>query len=127
MLPRDNQYSICHIGFGVDSTGKYKVIKMWSNELESDSSNEDDDERFMMKGEIITLGESSWREIAIPSKIDFAIDCQLQLEMVFMNGALYSIMKKPKDRSQQPMILVFDLHDKKFYTIEFPGLVLSLL
>ncbi|KAJ4958669.1 hypothetical protein NE237_025780 [Protea cynaroides] len=110
------------IGFGVDSSGKYKVIQIFKKQ--SFSSDVDDD--CGLKGEIITLGESSWREIEIPYKSFYSRDDSWRKRraiegMVFMNGVLYCIIQKPTTHevSDQPIILVFNLDDDKFSTIEF--------
>ncbi|KAJ4959181.1 hypothetical protein NE237_026292 [Protea cynaroides] len=93
-------------GFGVDPRGKYKVIQMF----------EDDDG--MWKGEIITLGECSWRElIEIPQQLNCSFIGKFQ-EMLFMDGSLYFIVNK--GIRKQPVILMFDMHDEKFSIIEFP-------
>ncbi|KAJ4959405.1 hypothetical protein NE237_026516 [Protea cynaroides] len=110
------------IGFGVDSSDMYKVIQIVKKQ--SFSSHVDD---CGLMGEIITLGESSWREIEIPYQSDYSQEWVFRAleRMIFMNGVLYSIIRKPTtdEVSDQPIILVFDLDDEKFLTIEFPPFI----
>ncbi|KAJ4958744.1 hypothetical protein NE237_025855 [Protea cynaroides] len=96
------------IGFGVDSSGKYKVIQIFKKQ--SFSSDVDDD--CGLKGEIITLGESSWREIEIPYQSFYSRDDSWPRRAI--EG-----MPTTHEFSDQPIILVFNLDDDKFSTIEF--------
>ncbi|KAJ4959036.1 hypothetical protein NE237_026147 [Protea cynaroides] len=101
------------IGFGVDSSDKYKVIQIYRKLATDVHGNYD----YEMKGEIITLGESSWTKIEIPYSRHDARGMHRAVEgMVFINGVLSCI----------PIILVFDLDDEKFHTIEFPPFIESL-
>ncbi|XP_043694491.1 F-box protein At5g65850-like [Telopea speciosissima] len=110
MLPVPTGFLInCYvIGFGVDSTGKYKVLRIFFTKKCDDYA--------VMNCEIITLGESSWRKVEEEFPYTYTPQCE-QDEMVFMNGALYTIIM-PTSSQLQPFILVFDLHDEKFYTIQ---------
>ncbi|KAJ4957871.1 hypothetical protein NE237_024982 [Protea cynaroides] len=93
------------IGFGVDSTGKYKLIQIY-RKLGTDVH-----DNYEMKGEIITLGENY-------SRCDARGMCPTIEGMVFINGVLCCIVRKPTTREvrDQPIILVFDLDDEKFHT-----------
>lgn len=92
------------VGLGFDpSSGKYKVVQAYT--LYSNNGK-------MTRFEIISLGESSWRELSAPQgMLDLAV-----LGVVFWNGALYWKMIDGIDID----IVEFNLSDEKFHAITFP-------
>ncbi|KAA8541070.1 hypothetical protein F0562_025033 [Nyssa sinensis] len=95
-----------HIGLGYDlSTMKYKVVRMY---MENSEFN-----RFW----IITLGESSWRQLDAPYRVLFwGI-----VGPIYCEGALYWIIDKVSHSVGNEYILVLDLSDEEFRTIMNPS------
>ncbi|XP_062170105.1 F-box protein At3g07870-like [Alnus glutinosa] len=91
------------IGFHFDpSSGKYKVVR----ECRSMGNHKH------ISIEIITLGESSWRELSAPVPVKFN-----QGRAVFWNGAFHWKIEDSDYRSGDKCILGFNISDEKFYTI----------
>ncbi|KAA8535692.1 hypothetical protein F0562_030695 [Nyssa sinensis] len=95
-----------HIGLGYDlSTKKYKVVRMYMDNSEFN--------RF----QIITLGESSWRQLDAPYRVLFwGI-----VGPIYCEGALYWIIDKVSHSVGNEYILVLDLSDEEFRTITIPS------
>lgn len=92
------------IGFHFDpSSGKYKVVRECRKSI---GYHED------VSFEIITLGESSWRELSAPVPVKFN-----QGGAVFWNGAFHWKIEESDYRSGDKCILGFNISDEKFYTI----------
>ncbi|XP_010271262.1 PREDICTED: putative F-box protein At2g02030 [Nelumbo nucifera] len=99
------------IGFGVDSTTKkYKVLRVQylGEDIIQDT--------YQFRSEIITLGESLWRELETPTNIGHG--CWME-EMFFLDGSLYWI-SQIRPSSSRFSITVFDIGHEKFRTIKFP-------
>ncbi|XP_042511106.1 F-box protein CPR1-like [Macadamia integrifolia] len=97
------------IGFGYDhSAKKYKVIRFWYNEGK-------------LAGEIITLGERSWRNLDIPVTNGGGWFGNYPTEL-FLNGFLYWIIKREgvEFRRGDEFILAFDICREKFCILDFP-------
>ncbi|KAF6153507.1 hypothetical protein GIB67_027374 [Kingdonia uniflora] len=67
-----------------------------------------------MEGEIITLGESSWRPLDIPYIVNFSNDIAAK----FSNGSLHWVINKVFHQSGTKRILVLDISSEKFRTID---------
>jgi F-box interacting protein len=109
-LSRSKAHLVRHkLAFGFDqSSGKYKVIRDYRT-----SSN-----KHLSKFQIITLGESSWRQLNPPQNL-----CTSDWDAaVFWNGSLHWIID---DKTIDEPILAFDLSSETFYTIPFHRLCLS--
>lgn len=92
------------IGFHFDpSSGRYKVVRAYRNI----------DDRERSKFEMITLGESSWRELSAPC-VPLELHCR---GAVYWNGAFHWKIDDKDNRSGFNSILSFDIGDEKFYTI----------
>uniref|UniRef100_A0A5B7B982 F-box domain-containing protein n=1 Tax=Davidia involucrata TaxID=16924 RepID=A0A5B7B982_DAVIN len=94
------------VGLGLDpSTGKYKVVRLYKDKSKAS--------RF----EILSLGESSWRELSVPHIIP---GCHA-LGSVFWNGTLcWTMIKRVSLDSYNISILAFDLTEEKFQIISLP-------
>lgn len=109
-LSRSKAHLVRHkLAFGFDqSSGKYKVIRDYRT-----SSN-----KHLSKFQIITLGESSWRQLNPPQNL-----CTSDWDAaVSWNGSLHWIID---DKTIDEPILAFDLSSETFYTIPFHRLCLS--
>ncbi|XP_059644702.1 F-box/LRR-repeat/kelch-repeat protein At2g27520-like [Cornus florida] len=93
-------------GLGYDlSTGRYKVVREYKYGNESS--------RF----EILSLGESSWRELSAPHSLN---DCYWDgSPSLFWNGALYWKIIKDSNGDCNISILAFDLSEEKFQILSF--------
>ncbi|KAL6973506.1 hypothetical protein U1Q18_027693 [Sarracenia purpurea var. burkii] len=107
ILPPSNLKSSVYrheVGLGFDpSTGNYKVVRAYTGFS---------CRRKVRKFEIISLGESSWRDLNAPRSI-------LNRDgwgVVFWKAALYWTMNK----GISTIIVQFDLSDEKFRVISFP-------
>ncbi|KAF9624623.1 hypothetical protein IFM89_012045 [Coptis chinensis] len=97
------------LGFGFDSIGKkYKVVRFFKLY--------DDDLQTHMKGEIITLGEGSWRGLEVPE----TVICGTRRKPVFLDETLYWITEKNSFLGGDGL-LAFDLSTEKFRTVKFPS------
>ncbi|XP_058195353.1 F-box protein At3g07870-like [Rhododendron vialii] len=107
ILPLSNSKSkvSCQVvGLGFDaSTNKYKVVRAYTG-LSS--------RRKVRRFEIISLGESSWRELSAPQRIVNRDSSGV----TFLSGALYWTMSK----GTSTIVVQFDLTDEKFRVISFP-------
>ncbi|GFZ12173.1 hypothetical protein Acr_23g0005580 [Actinidia rufa] len=107
ILPPSNMKSTVlrhEVGFGFDpSTGKYKVVRAYTGFSSR---------RKVRRFEIISLGESSWRELTVPQ----SIANRDGWAVMFWNGALYWTMSK----GISTIIVQFDLTDEEFNVISFP-------
>ncbi|XP_031271094.1 uncharacterized protein LOC116129497 [Pistacia vera] len=93
------------IGFGVDPlSGQYKVVRAYRT----------NNKYFISGFQIITLGESSWRQLKRPG---IALEGDWD-SVVCWNGALHWIIKD-RNRKSHKVILAFSLEDEGFYTISF--------
>ncbi|KAG5241653.1 F-box protein [Salix suchowensis] len=109
-LSRSKAHLVRHkLAFGFDqSSGKYKVIRDYRT-----SSN-----KHLSKFQIITLGESSWRQLNPPQDL-----CTSDWDAaVFWNGSLHWMIN---DKTLDDPILAFDLSSETFYTIPFHRLCIS--
>ncbi|KAF9615684.1 hypothetical protein IFM89_026066 [Coptis chinensis] len=99
------------LGIGYDSANKiYKVVRVYNILY-------DEPIGFCIKGEIITVGESSWRALDFPHKVTI---CNSKLRSVFSNGAFHWALDKKGHGSHLDQILVLDIVSEKFQTIKFP-------
>ncbi|KAJ4838867.1 hypothetical protein Tsubulata_010903 [Turnera subulata] len=104
-LSRLKSFVVSHqIGFGFDKLSqKYKIIREYR------TSNNKNESQF----QIITLGESSWRQLNPPPNVSVS-----QLDAaVFWNGSLHWVVDF---KTGNESILALDLSDEKFHTIPFP-------
>ncbi|KAF9624626.1 hypothetical protein IFM89_012048 [Coptis chinensis] len=100
------------VGFGFDSTSKkYKVVQFFKFRIGNDQC---------MKGEIITLGEGSWRELDLSGMVL----CDRVAKSVFLDGALHWMIES-EDHSGCDKILVLDLCDENFQTIKPPSSIID--
>ncbi|KAF9678738.1 hypothetical protein SADUNF_Sadunf07G0066800 [Salix dunnii] len=109
-LSRSKAHLVRHkLAFGFDqSSGKYKVIRDYRT-----SSN-----KHLSKFQIITLGESSWRQLNPPQDL-----CTSDWDAaVFWNGSLHWMIN---DKTLDEPIFAFDLSSETFYTIPFHRLCIS--
>lgn len=106
ILPPSNSKSVIYhqqVGLGFDpSTDKYKVVRSYTGFISMHKVG-----RF----EIISLGESSWRELSPPLSI---VNRDIWA-IVSCNGALYWTMNKGIS-----IIVQFNLRDEKFRVVPFP-------
>lgn len=101
--------------FGFNSVEKkYKVVRA------SNIYHDIEGRKFHTTGEIITLGESSWRKLEFPHKLqdDGTLSC------VFLNGAFHWMIHREKECSSLDLVLVLDIRTEKFQTITFPPIPL---
>lgn len=107
ILPPSNSKSVVlrqEVGLGFDpSTNKYKVVRAYSG-LSC--------RRKVRRFEIISLGESSWRELTAPQRIG-TLDVW---GVIFLSGALYWTMRK----GTSTIIVQFDLSVENFRFVSFP-------
>ncbi|KAF6177128.1 hypothetical protein GIB67_005116 [Kingdonia uniflora] len=100
------------VGFGFDSeTGKYKVVKLLKIKRKP---NDDNNMPFYMEGEIITVGESSWRQL-----LDIPYIVDVTATPVFSGKVFHWIIDPRVHPSGQERILVLDICTEKFRTIDF--------
>ncbi|KAF6142472.1 hypothetical protein GIB67_039436 [Kingdonia uniflora] len=102
----DRKHVVTSTGFCFDDKSKkYKVVRLFT----------DDDSLFYTKGEIITVGESAWRILDVP----YAVPLGEGVEPLFEGGALYWFNNNEQHLSGPKQIVVFDIANEKFRTIDF--------
>ncbi|KAF6142471.1 hypothetical protein GIB67_039435 [Kingdonia uniflora] len=115
-LPLSNpkaEFCIITTGFGFDSeTGKYKVVKLFKIDRKSGDSG---GLPFRIEGEIITVGEKSWRRLGVPYIVLFG----MRSSPVFSGGALHWIIDKTVHPSGLEKLLALDISTERFRSIDF--------
>ncbi|KAJ4977693.1 hypothetical protein NE237_008473 [Protea cynaroides] len=129
------------VSFGFDSlSNKYKVVKVYYEEekfhgeddvfYDESSDDDDDDDEYVIyekpvKGfcEIITVGESSWRELDCPRTLreNQEIYGSHNSNPVFLDGTLYWLIDN-SSRFKKIDILALDMDVEKFWSIKCPRL-----
>lgn len=120
LLPADYKHAhhMIYYGFGFDSaSNKYKIVRVYGPH---DDSIVIGNEERATGGEIVTLGEGSWRELEVPVNVLFRDD----LDTVVSGGAFHWMIDKNDVRwSGSEGVLALDIHTEKFDTINFnPGI-----
>lgn len=108
-------YAAFGFALGFDSIEmKYKVVRVYNifHDIES--------RKFNTVGEIITLGESSWRMLEFPHKVKG----DGTISSVFLNGAFHWMIHQEKDSFCVDLVLVLDIINERFQTITFPPIKL---
>ncbi|KAF9611247.1 hypothetical protein IFM89_028317 [Coptis chinensis] len=103
--------SLISVGFGFDdTTKKYKVVRFFKFRSGDDPCT---------RGEIITLGEGSWRELELSGRVVSGFN----EKPAFSDGAFHWVSEK-ESQSGCERILVLDIYDEKFQTIRIPSSVI---
>ncbi|PIA63211.1 hypothetical protein AQUCO_00200910v1 [Aquilegia coerulea] len=103
--------TISSFALGFDSLNKkYKVVRVYNIYHDVEAL------KFHTKAEVITLGESSWREINFPHKVTSSSI----IKPVFLNGAFHWLIHREKACSHSDYVLVLDSTKETFETINFP-------
>ncbi|KAF9608384.1 hypothetical protein IFM89_009750 [Coptis chinensis] len=100
------------VGFGFDdTTKKYKVVRFFKFQERDDPCT---------RGEIITLGEGSWRELELSGRVVSGFN----EKPAFSDGAFHWVSEK-ESQSGCERILALDIYDEKFQTIRIPSSVIQ--
>ncbi|KAF9608383.1 hypothetical protein IFM89_009749 [Coptis chinensis] len=93
-----------------DTTKKYKVVRFFKFCIGDDPCT---------KGEVITVGEGSWRELELSGRVVGGFN----EKPAFSDGAFHWVIDK-ESQSGCERILVLDIYDEKFRTIRIPSSVI---